>query len=337
MTSPVPAAHGARTRPLKVGLFLPFVERVMDGVTARWADLLAMARRAEEIGFDSIWVGDHLFFRFPDQEFQGAWEGWSLVAALAAATSRVEVGPLVSCTPFRNPALLAKMADTVDEISGGRLIVGLGAGYHEPEFRAAGLPFDHRAGRFEEALQIIGPLLRQGQVDFAGRYHEARECELRPRGPRPNGPPILIAGTGPQMLRLAARHADLYNHWLLFRIKEGRFVPRPNHPDDIAEDRAAVDAACVEVGRAPATLGRTAGVLVLPHAEGVAPTATVTGGLTPLTGPPAVLAAALRGFAREGISHVQISLRPNSLAGIEAFAPTLELLDRFDDEDEGNH
>src|SRR3712207_2979464 len=169
-------------RPLKVGLHLPETERI-----APWSDLAAMCRLAEDVGFDSIWVPDHLLYFFPGEEPRGPWECWSILSAVAAVTHRVEIGPLVLCTNFRNPALIAKMADTVDEISGGRLILGLGAGWHEPEYRAFGFPFDHRASRFEEGIRIIHGLLRDGRVDFSGRYYQAQECELRPRGPPRQG------------------------------------------------------------------------------------------------------------------------------------------------------
>jgi probable F420-dependent oxidoreductase len=302
----------ARKRPFKIGVSLPISEGGMAGGTARWADLLAMARRAEEVGFDSLWMPDHLLFRREGQDgARGPWECWSLLAALAAATERVELGPLVSCTSFRNPALLAKMADTVDEISGGRLILGLGAGWHEPEYRAFGYPFDHRVGRFAEALTIVHTLLHEGRIDFAGRYYEARECELRPRGPRPAGPPILIGTTGARMLRLTAKHADSWN--AVFKRAE-----------ELPALRATVDAACAEVGRDPATLERTVGVPVdLPGA-----TARATGSMTPLAGSPEELATALRAYAGEGIAHLQVLLAPATVAGIEAFAPVLELLDR---------
>ena len=301
-----------RTRPLGVGLMLPDTEREMAGGTARWADLAAMARTAEDCGFDSIWVSDHLLFRFEGKEPQGIWECWTLLSALAAVTSRVEIGALVSCTGFRNPALLAKMADTVDEISGGRLVLGLGAGWHEPEYDAFGYPFDHRAGRFAEALTIISGLLRHGEVDFRGTYHAARDCELRPRGPRRHGPPIMIGSTGERMLRLAARHADIWNAW-------GK-----QDPAEIPPLRAIVDGACRAEGRDPASMARSVSMLVdLPGAAG-----------RPREEPPFVTGDAetiegtLRGMAREGIGHVMVVLDPNTVAGIEALAPVLERLDR---------
>src|SRR5919106_1063486 len=180
--------ENTRGRPLRVGLILPDTEREMGGATARWRDLAAMARMAEELGFDSLWNADHLIYRFPDKEVQGPWECWSIIAALAAVTSRVEIGPLVACTSFRNPALQAKIADTIDEISGGRLLLGLGAGWNEVEYRMFGFPFDHRVDRFAEAFTIISGLLRDGAIDFEGQYYSAQEYELRPRGPRPGGP-----------------------------------------------------------------------------------------------------------------------------------------------------
>jgi alkanesulfonate monooxygenase SsuD/methylene tetrahydromethanopterin reductase-like flavin-dependent oxidoreductase (luciferase family) len=150
------------------------------------------ARQAEEAGFDSIWLYDHMLFRFPGKPTAGIWECWTVLSALAEATSRVELGTLVLCSPFRNPALLAKMAVTLDEVSGGRLILGLGAGWHQPEFDAFGFPFDHRVDRFEEALRIILPLVRAGRVSFQGTHSRAVDAAILPPGPRPNGPPILI-------------------------------------------------------------------------------------------------------------------------------------------------
>lgn len=141
----------------------------------------------------------------------GIWESWTVLAALAEATHRVEIGTLTLCASFRNPAVLAKMAVSLDEVSEGRLILGIGAGWNEPEYRAFGLPFERRVDRFAEALQIIAPLLRHGRVTFRGRYYSVEDCEIVPRGPRPDGPPLLIGATGPRMLRLAAEHADNWN------------------------------------------------------------------------------------------------------------------------------
>src|SRR5215208_7949912 len=134
-------AHDSTPR---IGYFLGSITGGMRDGALRWTDILSMARRAEEVGFDSFWVPDHLLFRFPHVHQQGAWDAWSLLAALAASTKTIEIAPLVACSSFRNPALIAKMADTIDEISGGRLILGLGAGWHEPEYTAFGFPYDHR-------------------------------------------------------------------------------------------------------------------------------------------------------------------------------------------------
>ena len=300
-------------RQMKLGLMLPQAEQRFGGATARWSDLAAMARRAEEAGFDSIWTIDHLNLPSLDGGPQtGVWECWSLLAALAASTTRVELGPLVTPTSFRNPALLAKMADTVEEISGGRLILGLGAGWHEPEYRAMGLPFDHRVSRFEEALTIIHGLLRHGEIDFDGTYYQARECELRPRGPRPQGPPILIGSQGPRMLGLIAKYAEQWNAF---------FATTNNTAAGIAPLRAEVDAACVAAGRDPATLERNAAVLV-----GYGPTQGIPYDVPALTGSTEEIATALRAYAAEGIGHLIVYVNPMTLEGIERFAPVLEAL-----------
>jgi alkanesulfonate monooxygenase SsuD/methylene tetrahydromethanopterin reductase-like flavin-dependent oxidoreductase (luciferase family) len=221
---------------------------------------------------------------------------------------------------FRNPALLAKMADTLDEISGGRLILALGAGWHEPEFRAFGFPFDRRIARFEEGLRIVHALLREGRVDFDGAFYQVRGCELRPRGPRPNGPPLWVGTFGERMLRVTARYADAWNmEWTADAA-------------DTLPWRVKVDAACAEVGRDPATLARTACVMVdLPGWESRPGRDWITdlrADVGPATGSAEHLAAVLRGYAAAGIDHVQVLLAPNTLAGIEAFAPVLERLDR---------
>ncbi|MGH2614327.1 MAG: LLM class flavin-dependent oxidoreductase [Thermomicrobiales bacterium] len=308
----------SRRRPFKIGLFVPHFERPWNGRGLRWAEIAAMARRAEDIGFDSFWLPDHLLFRFPRVHQQGAWDVWSLLAAVAATTETIEIAPLVACTSFRNPSLLAKMADTIDEISGGRLILGLGAGWHQPEYDAFGFPFDHRVSRFEEAIQIITALLRQGHVDFAGAYYTARDCELRPRGPRPEGPPILVGGNGERMLRLAARYADAWN---------------ADRQNDVATAQARnerVDDACRDVGRDPATLARIIGIqvdLLNETRQAMQPRQWV---MTPwpITGSPEELAAQIREYAKARVEHMMVWIDPVSVAGIEAFAPVLEALDR---------
>lgn len=301
-------------RPLKIGLLLPETEGQMDGATARWTDLLAMTKQAEGVGFDSVWVTDHFIHREPGQPQCGPWECWSLMAAIAAVTTRVEIGSLVLGAGFRNPALLAKMAETVDEISDGRLILGLGAGWNEAEYQAFGYPFDHRVSRFEEALAIIAGLLRDGEIDFHGRFYEAANCEIRPRGPRKNGAPILIGTSGERMLELTARHADIWNVW---------FSATKNDVEGIKPLLARVDDACRKVGRDPATLERSAAVIceVGPHGPS-------TMSSPPLTGSPEELAAKLADYAAIGVKHLQVWLEPATLAGVTAFAPVLSALRR---------
>lgn len=305
----------AGKRPLKVGLYLPMAEGMMAGATPRWADMLAMAQRAEQVGFDSVWIADHFISKKADGAIDGWWECGTLLAALAAATTRVELGAGVICTAFRNPALLAKMADTIDEISGGRLILGIGAGWHDPEYVAFGYPTDHKYSRFEEALNIIQPLLRNGEVDFEGRFYSARECELRPRGPRPGGPPIMIASTSPKMLDLTARYADLWNGWM-------------THDPAQAEQPQALldklDQACADVSRDPLSLPRV-GMLMVSSMGKVDPPAGPRG---PVSGSVEEIAEAMRAYARAGVGHLAVANDPETMAGIEALAPVLEMLDR---------
>ena len=176
---------------MKIGLVV-FLANDRENYSKRPYDAIrTVARQAESDGFDSIWLPDHFLYRNPGEPTRGIWECWTMLAALAEATERVEIGTLVTCNSFRNPAILTKMATTVDEVSHGRLILGVGAGWNEPEYQAFGLPFDHRVDRFEEALQILKPLLREGHVDFAGRYYQARNCDIVPRGPRPAPCPRL--------------------------------------------------------------------------------------------------------------------------------------------------
>ncbi len=304
----------ARNRPLKVGIQLPEVERIV-----RWPELRAMAVAAEAVGLDSLWVGDHLLYRYADRPPRGPWEAWSTLAALAAATTRVELGPLVAATSFHNPAMLAKKAATVDEISGGRLILGLGAGWNEVEYRAFGFPFDHRISRFEEAFTIVRTLLRQGRIDFAGTYYQVRDCELLPRGPRPNGPPLIVGSVGERMLAITAPHVDAWNAW---------YDWFGNAPDGLAPLMSKVDDAARAAGRDPASIERTVALFVrLPGWVGRPVNNQTAAAFEPIEGPPDVIAEALRAFARAGVAHVQLVLDPITEASIEALGPVLEALD----------
>ncbi|HYI24516.1 MAG TPA: LLM class flavin-dependent oxidoreductase, partial [Thermomicrobiales bacterium] len=271
---------------MKIGFILPLGEDTDLGRAPAWQEIRSLAQQAEAGGLDSVWVYDHLLYRFPDHGTVGVQECWSVLSALAASTDRVDLGTLVMPTSWRNPALLAKMAVTVDEISGGRLILGVGTGFHQPEFDAFGYPFDHRVDRFEEALQVIGPLLREGKVDFTGTYVSAPNCELRPVPSRKI--PLLIAGRGPRMLRLTAAHADLWNMAWFGDVSA------------LALSRADLEAACAGVGRDPGTLGVTVGVHVaLPEALDDAPNPDRV-----LTGSPEEIAAGLRGYRDAGVEHV---------------------------------
>jgi alkanesulfonate monooxygenase SsuD/methylene tetrahydromethanopterin reductase-like flavin-dependent oxidoreductase (luciferase family) len=303
------------SRPLKVGVQLPEVERVV-----RWPEQLAMARAIEAVGFDAVWVGDHLLYRWPGiAAARGPWECWTMLAAIAASTSRISLGPLVASTSFHAPAMLAKQAATVDEISGGRLILGLGAGWNETEYSAFGFPFDHRISRFEEAFTIIRTLLREGSIDFDGIYYQARDCELQPSPARAGGPPILLGSRGPRMLAIGAPHINAWNAW---------YNATGNSPVGVAPLIATVDAAARAAGRDPAEIERTVAVLVqMPGGTGRFAGNYTASRIPALAGSPEVMAEELRAYARAGIGAVQLVLDPITEGSIEAFGAVLELLD----------
>ncbi len=294
---------------MKVGVILPMSDD--DGAgTPSWPTIRDLARQAEDGGADSVWVYDHLLFRL-DGPATGIHEAWTLLSAVAAATERVELGTIVLATSFRNPALLAKMATTLDHISGGRLLLGVGCGWHEPEYRAFGYPFDRRVDRFEEALQVLAPLLREGGVTFAGAYYQADDCLILPRGPRARIP-LLVAAKGPRMLRLAARHADAWNTaWF-------------GMPDDRLGQRLAdMRAACVDVGRDPSSLEITVGITV--KADGDEEWGR-PGAPAALLAEPDVVADGLRAYAALGVGHVTLDVQP---ATRETFGRALEGLARY--------
>lgn len=299
-------------RPLRVGIQLPEAE-----YEARWTELREMTQLAEQIGLDSVWVGDHYLYR-DHRGTLGVWEAWTQLAAMAAVTSRITIGPLVASTSFHLPGVLAKMASTVDEISGGRLVLGLGAGWNEPEYRAFGFPFDERVSRFEEAFTIVHTLLRDGRIDHEGRFYSLRDCELKPRGPRPEGPPLMVGSIGPRMLRITMPHVAAWNAW---------FTYYGNTPEGVAAVRSVVDDACREVGRDPAGVERTVAVfLALEERPMIRDFDREP--CDPIRGTPEQVAEVLRAFAREGIAEVQLVIDPVTTAGIERLVPILEALDR---------
>lgn len=298
-------------RRLKLGYHLPETDR-----PTTWQDISSLSRTAEAVGFEAVWVPDHLLYKFENEPPDAPWECWSMLSAIAAVTSTVEIGPLVLSASFRNPALIAKMAATVDEISGGRLVLGLGAGWHEPEYRSFGFPFDHRASRFAEALTIIHGLLRHGEIDFAGTYHEARECVLIPRGPRPDGIPLMIGSRGEKMLEIALPLVDAWNAWYLWGA---------NTPEGLVPVLDQVDAIATRMGRAPSDIARTSAVLVSPE-SGHMGTPLAGRSAPAITGPPDVIAERLLQFAGIGINELMVVLEPNTEETIEWFGRVIELI-----------
>jgi alkanesulfonate monooxygenase SsuD/methylene tetrahydromethanopterin reductase-like flavin-dependent oxidoreductase (luciferase family) len=233
---------------MRIGVTLPLSDDdTPDGHTPSFAETLAYARAAEVSGLDSIWVFDHLLFRFPDRGESGLHEAWTTLAALASIVPRVELGALVMCSSFRNPGLLAKMAATLDAASGGRVLLGLGSGWHDPEYEAFGYPTDHRVGRFAEDLEVTARLLRGERVTFEGRWRRFDDAVLRPPPARPV--PVLVAARRERMLDLTARWADAWNTAWFGAVD-----------DRLRSHLAALDAACVAVGRDPATIRRTVGI-----------------------------------------------------------------------------
>ncbi len=275
-------------------------------------EMQSLALAAEQTGFASFWIADHLLYRFKGEE-AGLWDALTLLGALSAVTSRIQLGPLVACTSFRNPSLTAKIADTLDEISAGRFILGLGAGWHEPEYTAFGYHFDHLASRFEEALQIILPLLRGEKVTFHGEYVQANDAVLLPRGPSPKGPPIWIGAGRPRMLRLTARYADAWN--TAWHLKA----------ESVAESHARLLAACREVGRDPTTLDVTAGTYARVLRSGEQPTAEEEGKI--IAGTVDSLIEQFQQFAATGVKHLIVIIPQTSVERIEQFAPIVAALE----------
>lgn len=295
---------------MKIGVVIQLVQLSDLGRALSWSEIKQTAQLVEELGFDSIWVYDHLLYRNKKGETTGIWEGWSMLTAMAAVTSRVELGTLVACNSFRNPALLAKMAHTVDEISGGRLILGLGAGWNEPEYSAFGFPFDHKADRFEEALQIIHPLLKKGYVDFEGKYYQAKNCEISPKSPRVEGIPLLIGAFMPRMMNLTAQYADMWNACYMS-------IPRSTE-----KPLRALKKACKEMKRDINSIQKTFLIhLAFPDLLGWEKDKK----RGTLSGKDEEIAQTLKGYDELGTSHLMFHLSPSTFEGYKRLGKALEI------------
>jgi probable F420-dependent oxidoreductase len=302
---------------MKIGLVIIIAERKELKRAFNYQETREIAQQAEEAGFDSLWLYDHMLYRYEGEPTVGIWECWTFLSALADATQCVELGTLVVCNSFRNPALLAKMAITLDEVSQGRLILGLGAGWNKPEYDAFGWPYDHRVDRFEEALQIIRPLLKEGRVDFEGKYYTAKDCEIRPLGPRPNGPPLMVGCGGKRMLRLTAKYADKWNTGYL------------GQPDTLVKPRQEMLEACQDTGRDPSTLGVTA--MIALHYPKLAP-APDGFDEPPLTGTPKEIAQAMLAYEHAGVEHIMFHLIPYKPVAIKKLEEALRIYRHLSDE-----
>lgn len=301
------------SRPLLVGVQLPEVER-----RVAWPELLTMARTAEAVGCDSVWLGDHLLYQLADGP-RGPWEVYTSLAALAAVTERVQLGSLVSSLGFHSPAMIAKLAATVDGISGGRLVLGVGAGWNRREYEAFGLPFDRRVDRFEESFGVLRRLLAGETVTHEGEFHSFDRCVIDPPPVRPGGPLLMVGTNRPRMLSITLPHVHAWNVWwtVFGNTPEGLapVVADVRHqteragrdPDDV------MATACVHV-QAPGGVGRTMGDPNDAH-------------IPPLSGSPAEVAATLARFAEVGAQHVQLVLDPITVGSIEWVGEVLQHLD----------
>jgi probable F420-dependent oxidoreductase len=296
-------------RPLQIGIQLPEVER-----DVRWHEEARMARAAELAGFDSIWVGDHHLYRDDGRPERGPWEAWTLLGALAAVTERVGLGPLVACLGFHPPVVLAKMAATVDQVSGGRFVLGVGAGWNEPEFRATGLPFDRRASRFEESFEIVHRLLAGERVTTKGRFWRVEDAVLLPTPAR--RPPLMVGSVGDRILAAALPHVDVWNTW---------FEDFGNTPQGFAVLNDRITGLVERCGRESDAVRRSACALVVLDRE--AHERPLRDDVPPLEGPPERVASALRDFADGGADEVILVADPITEVSIAALGQVLRLLD----------
>jgi alkanesulfonate monooxygenase SsuD/methylene tetrahydromethanopterin reductase-like flavin-dependent oxidoreductase (luciferase family) len=297
-------------KPFEIGLVLPLLQRGPERTTPRWTEIRQLALLGEESGYDTLWIIDELLWQVEGEPPQGVWDGVSMAGAVAAVTSRIKVGSWVLSALHRNPGIIAKTVETLDEISGSRFVFGLGAGHEWPgQAHAFGLPEKQIFARFEEALQIIVPLLRQGHADFEGRFHAARDLVHQPVGPRPSAIPLLIGGNGPKAQHHAARHADIWSCYIEDRA----------HVDELQPRIESLEKVCEEVGRDPESIGRAVGVVIRPLEPAGAKEGSVSGTAEEI-------ATTLISFQDIGFNQLDLSVNPGTVAALEALAPAIDML-----------
>lgn len=305
VASSAPAQPQAAGKPhIKFG-----IQTAQEQVT--WPQLVDAWKAAEQAGYDSAWVFDHLMPITGDKD-DSCLEAWTLLGALATQTQRMRIGALVTGNTYRNPALLAKMATTVDHISNGRLNFGIGAGWFEPEHRAFGFPFGtakDRAERLDEALQVITQLWLQPNASFAGKHYSIHEAPFAPAPLQKPHPPIVVGGQGKKwIMPLVARYADGWN------------APIGMTPSGIRERKEILRAECERIGRTPCDIEISvflplvnitsiplAGPVTRLGARAVVPSKIAK---NILAGSAEEIAGHIQGFVDAGVTHVILYLRP---------------------------
>jgi alkanesulfonate monooxygenase SsuD/methylene tetrahydromethanopterin reductase-like flavin-dependent oxidoreductase (luciferase family) len=293
----------------EIGVCLPVYQYGPERSTPRWSEIQRAALNAEQMGLDTLWVPDELLWRADTASPVGFWDGVSIAAAAAAVTSRIKVGSWVFSALHRNPGIIAKSAETLDEISGGRFVLGLGAGHAGAQSRAFGLADDMVAARFEEALQVIVPLLREGRANIEGTYHSARDLVQQPVGPRPGQIPLLIGGQKARGIRNAVLHGDIWS----------TYADEHSTLEELGPRLALFEEICQELERDPVSLGRAAGLSVHPLEPAGDNDEAIRGSAEQI-------ADTLRAFREGGFSQIDLMVSPGTVEAIDALAPVVEML-----------
>lgn len=293
-----------------LGLVLPVWELPDDGSKVTWAEMSALVHRGEELGIDTVWVADEILWRIPEWPGpRGFWECLTMAGAVAASTATVRVGTWVMSALRHNPGTIVQAAEALDEISGGRFILGLGAGHGTGGFKDFGYPTDKTVSRYLEALEIIVPLLRgEAGVTFNGQFHHAEDAEVRPRGPRPGRVPLMMGGHSTRTMTAAATHADIWSG----------YATSSSLPEAFRSLTEQLDRICEKIGRDPASLGRSVGVFVEP---GEARSAEATGLGVAITGSTDQITETIASFADIGVTRVELWPWPHTIATLERLAP----------------